>query len=96
MIEPGGRTIRYEILELINSMWNREENLNSRNSRSVSLSYRKGDGQGVVTTKALLCTPCCLNSILFKKQLAINSQYVCDTRLHLLLLMTHVVERMLW
>jgi len=27
LIQPGGRTIHYEILELINSIWNREENL---------------------------------------------------------------------
>jgi hypothetical protein len=25
LIQPGGRTIHYEILELINSIWNREE-----------------------------------------------------------------------
>ena len=25
LIQPGGRTIYYEILELINSIWNREE-----------------------------------------------------------------------
>jgi hypothetical protein len=25
MIKPGGRTIHYEILEIINSIWNREE-----------------------------------------------------------------------
>ena len=52
LIELGGRTTHYEILKLINSIWNWEENVLGRNRRSVYLSYKKGDSHSVVITKA--------------------------------------------
>jgi secreted protein with Ig-like and vWFA domain len=52
LIEPGGKTIHYEIPELINSIRTRGTSLKSRKTLSASLSYKKGDGQDVVIIKA--------------------------------------------
>ena len=54
MIQVRGRTIHYENLALINSIWKGRKSLNIRKSRSLSLSYMRGDGEGVVITKASL------------------------------------------
>ena len=45
-------TMHYEILELIYSIWTRDEKPQSRKSHSASLSYTKGKGQGVVIATA--------------------------------------------
>jgi hypothetical protein len=47
------------VLEFNNSIWNRTKNLNNRESQSESLSYKKGDSQCVVITKAFSLSTTC-------------------------------------
>jgi len=52
VIEPGGRTIHYEILELIILFGQGWKSLKIGKSQSATLSYKMGDGHSVVITKA--------------------------------------------
>ena len=81
LIEPGGRTIHYKILELINSIWTREEK--TKQQKVSILSYKMGDSHSVVITKAfsLSTTYKILSNILLSSQIpytgGITEDHLC-------------------